>query len=269
MDVIIDTTCSNVPANTEVLTSQGSAVLNLLVRLNYDSLNPPLADLLRLSHHLEGDWFVVNPIHWEASHNDVLIVAAGSELNLEEAEARYWFDLLSAFLVSEGMTLYYHDKDTWLLCNPGKPVINAKPVYQITNHSLMPELAQLDATMYWQKLFTECQMFFASQPNTSLINGVWVWGGAQLEDKQSVPICADNHFLSLARVCSKDVTPYSSAIDLKQFQIILLNDFTNLSPQHQEEITKMSARWYWNNLAYNQSSPNWFTRIWRSLTHAH
>jgi hypothetical protein len=269
MDVIIDADCASIPVDAELLTSQGSLALNLLARLNYDPLNPPVADLLASAHHLDGDWLVVTPIHWEASHNDALIVAAGQSLNLEETEAKYWFESLSTFLAGEGMTLYYCDKDTWLLSNPARPAIHAKPVFQIINHSLMPELAQLDASMYWQKFFTECQMFFASQPNTSPVNGVWIWGGAKLGAKKSVSICADENSLSLAQVCTKEVTPYDLDIELKKFQILLMNHIDNLSLKHQTEISQISARWYWNNSAYKTRSLNWFTRIWRSLIHAH
>ena len=57
--------------------------------------------------------------------------------------------------------------------------LNAKPVHHLLNKSLMPELAQLDKTMYWQKFITESQMFFASNPNQSLVNGLWIWGGCK------------------------------------------------------------------------------------------
>lgn len=269
MDVIIDAECSGTPVDAELLSSHGSFTLNLLAQLNYDSLNPPVADLLAVAHHLDGDWLVVTPIHWEASHNDAMIVAAGQYLNLEEIEARSGFDILSSFLAPEGMTLYYCDKETWLLSNPAKAEIHAKPFFQIINHSLMPELSQLDSTMYWQKFFTECQMLFASQSKTSVINGVWVWGGAKLGSKKALSICADADFLPLAQACSKSVTLYTPDVELKQFQIVLLKNKDNLSPKHQAELNQISARWYWNNSAYKTRSFNWFTRIWRSLFHAH
>lgn len=269
MDVIINTECPTVPDNVQLLTSEGQAVLNLLVSLGYDPLNPPLGDLLRSTHNLEGDWIVLSPIHWQAGHNDAMIIATGDDLQLSEDESKSWFELLFNYFHEDGMVSYYHDANTWLLHVDNKPPLNAKSVYKIIHQSLMPELAVLDSSMYWQKLFTECQMFFASQTNTTALNGVWAWGGAKLTAKKSMTICADEQFIDMARVCSDHVSLYDPSIRLDDFQIILITEFSVLSLEHQQELLKIPAHWYWNNTAYAYYKPNWFTRIWRSLTHAH
>ncbi|KTD50819.1 hypothetical protein [Legionella quateirensis] len=269
MDVIINADCASVPMDVTPLTSMRQVSLHLLASLGYDRLNLPLADLLRITHHLEGSWVVLSPIHWQASHNDAMIIAAGSDLQLSEQESLSWFKLLSDYLHVDGLTLYYHDASTWLLHAANKPLLNAKPVYCLFSHSLMPELAQLDSTMYWQKFFTECQMFFASQPNSSLLNGVWAWHGGTLAAKKSIPVCADETFFSMAQACSNKVTLYSPSVRLRDFQIILLNDIEILDPKHQQELSTISAHWYWLNSAYAHKNYNWFTRIWRNLTHAH
>jgi hypothetical protein len=226
-----------------------------------------------------------------------MIRATGKDLGLTEAETQFWFNRLSEYLAEESMLMHWYDANTWLLLVNKKP-LHASPVYQMINQSLMPALAELDASMYWQKFFTECQMFFAAQ-NTHLmakssgssaehthkpwerndradvtseqapLNGVWIWGGAELGAKKNDSICADSHLLSIAELCSNHVTLYNPSIQLKKFQIILLNDIDSLSRSHQEEIKKISAQWFWNNTAYTQSAPNWITRIWRTLIHAH
>jgi hypothetical protein len=269
MDVIINSVCNSAPVDSKPLVTQGKALLNLLVSLGYDALNPPLADLLKSSLNLKGNWLVVSPVHWQATHNDAMIVATGEELHQDETQAKYWFQLYADFLAEENIKLYYYDSETWLLCADIAPAIKAKPVYQIINHSLMPELAQLDSTMYWQKVFTECQMFFANQPNNPSINGVWIWGGAPLEEKKSIAVCADEHFFPLAQMCSAQVTLYHPSVSLKQFQVLLLNNTDILSEQHKEQLNKMPAFWYWNNSTYTRNNYNWFTRLWRSLTYAH
>ncbi|KTD38457.1 hypothetical protein Lmor_0278 [Legionella moravica] len=269
MDVIINADCASLPLDVTPLKSMQQVSLNLLASLGYDPLNLPLADLLQNTHHLEGEWVVLSPIHWTASHNDAMIIAAGRDVQLSDDESLYWFKLLANYLQEDGLTLYYHDANTWLLHAVNKPPLNAKPAYCLYSHSLMPELAELDSTMYWQKFFTECQMFFASQPNSSLLNGVWAWRGGTLSAKKSIPVCADEPFFSMARACSNNVISYSPSVQLRDAQIILINDMESLDSQHRKELSTMSTRWYWLDSAYAYKKHNWFTRIWRSLTHAH
>lgn len=269
MDIIINSECNFIPDESTPLVTQGKGILNFLVSLGYDSIDPPIADLLSRVNNLKGDWLILSPIHWQATHNDAMIVATGKELQLKEAHSKYWFQLYADYLAVENMTLYFHDHETWLLCSDNKPSLKAKPVHQIVNLSLMPELAQLDSTMYWQKFFTESQMFFATQKNDSTLNGVWLWGGAHLHDKKTIAVCADKQFMTIAQICSSNVTLYSPSVSFNQFQILLISDMDSLSKQHQEQLKNISVRWYWNNTAYIRSDLNWFTRLWRSLTHAH
>ena len=269
MDVIINSDCNSIPEGSKQLTSQGKGLLNFLFSLGYDSIDPPLADLLRRTINLKGTWLVVTPIHWQATHNDAMIVAFGDALHLDDTQSKYWFQLYADYLALEHISLYYYDAQTWLLCSDNSPPIKAKPVHQIVTHSLMPELAQLDSTMYWQKFFTECQMFFATHPNKSAVNGVWIWGGAALGDKKSIAVCVDEQWFALAQMCSSNVTLYSPSVSLKQFQVLLLNNSDILSAEHQEQLKKLPTYWYWNNSAYTGSDLNWFTSLWRRLTHAH
>ncbi|MDR3442322.1 MAG: hypothetical protein P4L65_04835 [Legionella sp.] len=268
MYLIVDADCAAVPENVKPLASEGLALLNLLSCLNYDVANPPLADLLRQSHQLEGDWLILSPIHWQASHNDAVIVAAGNELQVQESDARLCFDSLVDYLAIDGMTLHYHDAETWLLCDKKNHPLNAKPVYQLLNKSLMPELSQLGSSLFWQKLVTESQMLFASRASQSVINGVWPWGAASLSDKKTVKICADEFFFPIAELCSMQVILYSPSVRLKEQQILLVSDLSVLSALHQEELKKIEVHWYWNNIAYTSGSNNWFTRLWRTFIHA-
>lgn len=269
MDVVINSDYASIPEQSRQLVSQGNAILNFLVSLGYDPIDPPIADVLRRENNLEGKWLILSPIQWHATHNDAMIVATDKELQLSETESRNYFQLYSHYLAVENKTIHYHNAEIWLLRTDNTPSLKAKPPHQILNHSLMPELAQLDSTMYWQKFFTESQMFFASLENKSALNGVWLWGGAELAAKKSISVCADEHFISIAQSCSSNVTLYNPSLSLKQFQVLLFDNTNNLSKSHQEQLRTMPARWYWNNSAYSQSDTNWFIRLWRSLTHAH
>ncbi|BCA95597.1 hypothetical protein TUM19329_19580 [Legionella antarctica] len=269
MNVVIDSECPFIPEQSKSCMSQGKAVLNFLTCLGYDAVEVPLADVLRRVHHLEGDWLVASPVHWQATHNDAMIVAADKDLQLDETTSRYWFQLYSEYLAAEHISLYYHDAETWLLQAINKPTINAKPVHQLVNHSLMPELSQLDSTMSWQKFFTEGQMFFASHSNKSTLNGVWIWGGVHLEEKKSITVCADEHFFTIAQNCSDNVSLYNPGIFIEEYSILLISNMDILSKEHKEQLKKIPACWYWNNLAYSLNDLNWLTRLWRKLTHAH
>lgn len=266
--LVINSDCDAIFDGVHSLTSAGTALLNFLLCLGYDPLDPPIGDLLRKYHNLEGDWLVVSPVYWQASHNDAMILAAGKELELQDAEIKPWFDLFADYLAAEEISLYYHDAETWLLHNPKEHPLNAKPVHQLLNKSLMPELAQLDDTLFWQRFITENQMLFASQPNQSGVNGLWPWGNAKLADKQTIAICTDASFFSLAEQCSSNVSLYNPSINLKEQHILLITELSVLSAQHQDELKKLSAHWYWNNTAYISGASNWFTRLWRKMIHA-
>jgi hypothetical protein len=269
MNVLINADCESIPLGAKELATQGSVLLNLLACLGHDTANPPLADLLKQHYQLESDWLILSPVQWQASHNNAMIAALGTELELDEAQWKLLFHSFSEHLRIDGMALYYHAPYTWLLSAGHKSRLNAKPVQQILNKSIMLELAQMDETLYWQKFLTESQMFFAAQHADSTVNGVWLWGNGVLGDKKEIRICTDPSFLELAQRCSTKVSTYHPDRSLKDFDILLLNDTSMLSQTHQEQLNKTAAHWYWNNVGYDNPHVPWFTRLWRSLIHAH
>lgn len=266
--LVINSECSVVPEGVQLLTSQRTALLNLLFCLGYEPEAPPLGDLLRKVHNLDGDWLIVSPVYWQASHNDAFIVAAGNDLGLQEAEAKLWFDLFANYFAEEDMSLHYHNVEIWLLQDRKKRPLKARPVHQLLGKSFMPELAQLDNSLFWQRFVTESQMLCASKPNFGVVNGLWPWGNATLIDKKTAAICADASFFPVAKICSEQATLYSPSVDLKKQDILLISEFSVLSEQHQNELKKLPVYWYWNNTAYTRSYSNWFTYLWRKLTHA-
>lgn len=269
MNIIIDAACDAIPNEARELPSQGDPLLTMLSCLHYNSDNPPLAELLAQYYQLEGDWLILSPSHWQASHNNVIIAAFGADLELEEAELKEQFHRFSEHLMAIGMALYYHNSSTWLISTNHKSLLKAKPISQMVNRPLILELAQIDETMHWQKFLTESQMFFASNHDNSPINGVWLWGGGALEDKKTVRIGTNQQFLSLAQLCSSQVSLYEANHSLKEYDLLLLSDISELNKVHQEQLQKRVTRWYWNNAAYECSPVSWYTKIWRTLFHAH
>lgn len=263
MRIIINSNCPAIPENSTPLPSTGNAVLHLLAALEYDITSPPVADLLKKIHQLEGNWLVLSPIHWQATHNNAMIMAVGKAIGLTDEQFKTWFNLYSEYLAADGLALHYHDPEHWLLCVDNLPPTTAKPAHLLLNKPLMPELAQLDSSMFWQKFVTESQMFFASHSHDTLLNGIWPWGGSQSLAKKSITLCADEMFLRLAQHTQTTTISYNASISLKQVQVLLLNDLTSLSPKHLDELNTLSAHWYWNDCAYSQLKRNWFNRLWR------
>jgi len=144
------------------------------------------AEQLRRYHKLEGRWLIVSPIHWQATHNDAMIIACNETLDLPDAESRLWFAALTEFLVHDKVKLHYHDAYTWLIQFEESPPINAKPVHRLLQQSMMQQLQALDSTLFWSRFITENQMFFSEHSLNKAragrypINGVWIWGDGDL-----------------------------------------------------------------------------------------
>lgn len=269
MDVVINSSSDAVPDGATSMTTYSNYYHNMLVCLGYPIDAPPVADWLRRYHSLEGEWVVVSPVHWQATHNDAMIIASGHELTLSEAESRVWFAELSEFVALYKIKLYYHDKVTWLLQCDGRPPITAKPVHMLHHQSLMPELKKLDETLFWQGFLTENQMFFSAHPlnqkrkDTCFINGLWLWGGGYLHECVQKPLlCSDDSLLPLAKLLSTDVDSYYSVSSIARDSVLM---FTTLS-QHdklelQLRLQKNTVRWYWNNLAYLSKPKSWWSRF--------
>ena len=77
MDVVINSECNAIPEERKPLvTRKEMHCLIFCFVLVMMPTDPPLADLLRRYHNLDGDWLVLSPVHWQATHNDAMIVAA-------------------------------------------------------------------------------------------------------------------------------------------------------------------------------------------------
>ncbi|MFA6302236.1 MAG: hypothetical protein WC627_03775 [Legionella sp.] len=262
MNVVINSDCEAVPKYCRALKSHSSALLNMLVCLGYDPLSLPLADVLKAHYKLQGDWAIVSPIHWEASHNDAMIVALA-----QDTPDYKCFTVLKNHLAEEGIALIQYSPEIWLMCIDNKPALAAKPVYQLMHHSMMPELAALDKSMYWQKFITEAQMLFASVSISSPINGVWVWGNTPISAKKALKICAEEPFYSLLNDIEVEVSLYHPATAVEDYELLLINDYANLSASQKKQLQKGPVNWYWNNTAYGNLT--WLHILWRKLFHAH
>lgn len=271
MDVIINDNKDSPPLNSKLLNEQGSFELNFLSVLGFDIYNPPLGDFLRQYYQLDGNWVAVSPIHWQVTHNDALITLSGEALNLSQQESHEWFKVVAEFLSEEHLHLHYHDSVTWLLRVDNKPPIKSSPVHLLLNQSLMPHLEKMDATLYWQRLFTELQMFLSNhrlkhqRVNGPVINGLWIYGSGQFYLEKEVQT-DDLQFLQA-------FSDKAGRFELTKVQdnkgIVLLKHMTQ---RHLAELTDVfkdqNTNWYWNNKAYQTDKKRWWNKLWRKLVNA-
>lgn len=289
MDVVINDDIDAVPEGYTPTQTHGNFYHNILACLAYPIDAPPVADLLRRHHGLEGDWLIASPIHWQATHNDAMIVASGHELKLSTEESRVWCAELAAFSAFVDIKLHYHDASTWLLQRDGKPKIIARPVHTLHHQSMMPELKKLDETLFWQRYITENQMFFSEHPlnkarkESYSINGLWLWGGGNLHERgHKTLVCANEGLQKLATLLSTSVSSYQSgkmpnsrgltagsSLDAKSMDpafaadSVLLFDTLNEHERAalQTQLQKNTVHWYWNNVAYTSKPKSWWSRL--------
>jgi hypothetical protein len=271
MDVIINASSDSLPnpprrCLSKTVVTQRDFLLNTLVQLGQNKTHTPLADFLRTSYRLPaGKWLIVSPIHWQATHNDALITAHSDALSLDEATARRWFDQVAQFLAQDDLTLVYHSPTIWLLNTEGKPALSSPNLAAIHHQSLMPILREWDSTLYWQRLFTELQMFCASHPLNNVLNqpvrmnGVWFWGGGQLvvdAEKYKRPVVSDCPLIQSVLAChgfDKEVTPVSDDIlyTMGSPTVDLLEKLIHAT-------RKKTGYWYWNDVAYLVKRTPWY-----------
>jgi hypothetical protein len=275
MDIIINDRKNNPPEASKPLTTQGDYLINFLVSLGYDPMTPPLGDLLAHYHQLSGRWLAVAPIYWEASHNDAMIAAVGDDLEMTDADSRSLFHDVEAFLAEPGLPLYYHDKHTWLIRVDDKPEIKSKPVHVMRRLPMMPELHNMDSSLYWQGMLTELQMYLSSHPRNQQrsypwpVNGLWIYGEGKLmpdlwcskASPKARILTDDNQWVSCF---PNQISLLSSETPLTRDALLLINDGKN----HYEKLDQVnkshqSVRWFWNDIAYSTAASGWWKTLWR------
>ncbi|WP_419418479.1 hypothetical protein ACNVED_07890 [Legionella sp. D16C41] len=275
MDVILndDNKSGIAPENSKPLISQASYELNFLNVLGYEPEKPPLGDFLRQYHRLEGQWLVASPIYWQATHNDAFIIAANNELDLNEEEAHKWFNEVATFLKEEKISLYYHNAYTWLIKVDNKPSLNSPPVQLIMRQSLMPFIEKMDTTLYWQRLFTELQMFLSNHAYNNLrnekpsINGLWLYGEGQFSLNSKRPILTNDAQLLLVFASQVKSLDFTQVINNKS--IVLLKNSNELdNDKFTHQLQGKSVNWFWNNIAYQTVKQHWWNKLWRGLVNA-
>jgi len=262
MDVIINADRELAPPDSQLLATEGHHLLNFLRCAGYDANYLPIADLLRQYHQLEGEWLVMMPVHWQATHNDAMIIAFGNELALSEEESRALFNQISTFLQEDGLDLYYHDANTWLVNLKDKPSITSKPVWQMQNQSMMSVLATMDKSLYWQRLLTELQMLLNADTTKEQslrlpVNGVWFFGNGTFSWPVNRDIMTDDE--QLLTHFSPALKPLDFDKPIANNAILLINYPEKINIDWLETtLSKQKVSWFWNNIAYSTAKKSWW-----------
>lgn len=247
MDVVVNQVIEELPSKSCPISGCGHFIHNILSCLNYAHESPPVGDLLKRIHGLDGDWIIATPIRWQATHNDALLT---STVNASTE----FFAIFSELMESEGIKTHYHDSNTWLVKIDGKPSIEACPPHIILQKSLMDVLHGIDKTHYWQRIITECQMIFNSQT----VNGVWFWGGGVVNPSTRPIVSDDPYLMKIASILSLNIIEYSPSEPTDKKALYIFNKLDNV---RRVRLGESAANWHWNNLSY-QTKPKWlFSRI--------
>lgn len=229
-------------------------LISFLQTLGYTPAYEPLGALLAPFYEVGDECFIVSPIHWEASHNDVLIKASGKALRLSESLNRVWFHEMSQFLAEDGFRLIYHDQDHWLVAPDRPRRLRAPAVSAMYNRSMMPILSALDDTLYWQRLMTEIQMFMSNHPLNKQknqlfkVNGLWFWGGGALDLPLEKSLYTDSPVIQKAYPAAKSL----NLIDFKEknFCIVLAQYDPVLIANYEKQLRYKPVQWVWNQCDY-------------------
>lgn len=242
--------------------------LNILTNVGYPADAAPVADLLRKLHGLDGEWLVVSPVNWQATHNDSMLVAAGHDFSFSHEHTKDIFALFAGFVAEEGMHLHLHDAYTWLLQAPNKPKINARPVYSLLHRSLMPELEKIDDSLFWQKFLTASQMLFSDlnfkkENGPYPVNGVWVWGAGFLSDAHGHEVIAlDEKSYEITQILSGSSEIYSHNKSYSKDTVFVATCAESVEKLPKKILSKIDY-WYWNNQAYQTPPKGLLAKILR------
>lgn len=266
MDVIINADADCLPPGSKQLVTQFNYLLNVMSSLGFQEESPPVADFLRQIHKLGGEWLVVEPVYWEASHNDAMIVAAGNQLHLTDDESRLLFKDIASFLAEDGLPLYYHNAYTWLVNVEGKKKISSKPASLMLHQSMMSVIKSMDDTMFWQRLMTELQMYLSTHPCnqrdtcTFPINGFWFYGSGVFKFANNKKIVTDDE--QLLAVFPSNMKRLSFDEPILNHSMLVINDYQNINMDILlSAIGNQPVRWFWNNIAYSTPRKNWWERL--------
>jgi hypothetical protein len=262
MDIVIDADASPSLESQSYIKGYFDFYQNLFHCLGYSENVCPIGDWLRQAHGLEGRWLVASPIHWQATHNDAMIIACDRDLMATDVDVRQLFERFNDYVAGYGMCAFWHDQQTWLIRCDEQPLIQSSAPRSLMHQSLYPHLQALDPSLFWQRFITETQMLMSGLTTTNTpINGVWIWGEGRLNALSHRPIWVNQpKLIERLRLLSESVhiQPHHQVDDAL---IFVTEDSLDWLEQCRPTFKNKTVNWYWNNQAYRTKPSSWLSRL--------
>ncbi len=233
-----------------------TSIVHLLKAFGYTDEALPVASLLARYHNLSGEWTVLSPIYWEATHNDALMSSVGTA-------SRALFETLQAFVAEDGVKLYYHDASTWLLACDEHVLPKTKPLHTVFKHSMRPLLQDLEQEPFWLRLITEAQMFLSTQSDA--VNGVWLWGTGACHTPHHKPlvVCEDEAWCRAGDLLSTTVSLYQPEMKLPKNAACFMPKYTtDLLEQLESKFEKQNVHWFFNDTDFVTKPKKFWAKLW-------
>lgn len=195
----------------------------------------PLAALLALRYRLPPGlhWSLVEPVECQAHLNSVYCFGS-AHLDLCHEEATHLIDTMNEHLALEGLKLYAHLPDQWLLGMKERLDMNAGPLSEALNQD-MAKTVPMKQLKDWKRLFVEFQMLLHQHPVNKLrnrirrpaINGCWFSGGGEvpvLASQAAMAVIADDALALTLGQCVNAQTSwlpqdYAEALDICEKEV--------------------------------------------------
>lgn len=167
----------------------------------------------------DGDWFIVNPAHFEITRSHLLLHDL-RRLGLSDTHSRALFDAAKPYFDEAGHTLLYGDANNWFMRAKDWIALDTATPDAAAGMNLTDWLPAGEQSRLYRKLQNEVQMLWHEHPanrerearGLSTINAFWPWAGAPASSSApAVPLCARAAPAWLAAVA--DTLPFSAVLD--------------------------------------------------------
>ena len=146
----------------------------------------PLTYYLDCGEPATGALLRADPVYCQASRNQVIMVAAGLDLSMDEAEQMV--EELNGLFAEDGWCFTAATPQRWYLRMPGAAQLQAEPLSQVLGKDIHQYLPRLEGAETLHRSLTEIEMLLhANQANQQRqmqqqlpVTNLWLWGGGEL-----------------------------------------------------------------------------------------
>jgi hypothetical protein len=209
----------------------------------------------------DGNWLLARPIYWQATHNDVMIVA-DCQQGFSDDHMKHYFEVFQGFLERDGYSVYRLEHHLWLFDANSMPTMQSVGLNDVMHQSLQTFIQQMPVE--WRTWFTEVQMLFHGlpAPGPYPVNGVWVFGGGEPPNHLPLTYMGDFHLPEYENWNAEKTLKSGDVLLVSKDKQQILNEELKhvLSGFHE-------VHWWWNNQHYTVSKPSIWSKIKNWISH--